>query len=78
MIQSQFSEAEIKECVMACAHNKAPGPDGFTMTFFTNCWEIVSKVVAAVQNIFERSFNAHLHSLIGSIYKIISKCSLRG
>ncbi|WMV46021.1 hypothetical protein MTR67_039406 [Solanum verrucosum] len=41
MLECQFSEAEIKECVMACARDKAPGPDGFTMAFFTNCWEII-------------------------------------
>jgi len=97
MLQSQFTEDEIKDCVMACAGDKAPGPDGYTMAFFITCWEVVKKeVVAAVQNfhdqgIFERSFNATFIalipkkigakeltdfrpiSLIGSIYKIISK-----
>ena len=70
MLECQFSEAEIKECVMACSRDKASGPDGFTMAFFTNCWEIVSKeVVAGVQNFhnqnpFGRSFNATFIALI--------------
>lgn len=34
MLQSQFGEQEIRDCVMACAGDKAPGPDGFSMAFF--------------------------------------------
>ncbi|WMV40391.1 hypothetical protein MTR67_033776 [Solanum verrucosum] len=34
MLQSQFTEDEIKDCVMACAGDKAPGPNGYTMAFF--------------------------------------------
>ncbi|XP_049347879.1 uncharacterized protein LOC125812432 [Solanum verrucosum] len=70
MLQSQFTEDEIKDCVMACAGDKAPGPDGYTMAFFITCWEVVRKeVVATVQNfhdhgIFERSFNATFIALI--------------
>ncbi|WMV31736.1 hypothetical protein MTR67_025121 [Solanum verrucosum] len=51
MLHSQFTEDEIKDCVMACAGDKAPGPDGYTMAFFITCWEVVRKeVVAAIQN----------------------------
>nr|XP_009762741.1 PREDICTED: uncharacterized protein LOC104214730 [Nicotiana sylvestris] len=88
---------EIWDSVKACAGDKAPGPDGFTMAFFTTCWEVVKKDVVAVvqifyeQGIFEKSLNATFValipkklgakelrdfrpiSLIGSIYKIISK-----
>ncbi|WMV46336.1 hypothetical protein MTR67_039721 [Solanum verrucosum] len=97
MLEEQFSEKEIMDCVMACARDKAPGPDGYTMAFFIACWDVVNKeVVAAVQNFhaqsfFEKSFNATFIalipkkigakelkdfrpiSLIGSIYKILSK-----
>lgn len=49
MLQSQFTENEIKDYVMACARDKAPGPDGFTMAFFISCWDVVSRdVIAAV------------------------------
>ncbi|WMV57474.1 hypothetical protein MTR67_050859 [Solanum verrucosum] len=96
-LQGQFEEHEIKNCVFSCAGDKAPGPDGFTMAFFKQCWEEVKQeVVAAIQNFhdqsyFEKSFNATFIalipkkvgatelkdfrpiSLIGSIYKIISK-----
>ena len=97
MLQSPFEEQEIWSSVQACAGDKVPGPDGFTMAFFKHCWEVMNtEVIANTQNlherdIFERSFNAtHVAlipkkmganelkdfrpiSLIGSIYKIISK-----
>ncbi|WMV49662.1 hypothetical protein MTR67_043047 [Solanum verrucosum] len=47
MLQSQFGEQEIKECVFACVGDKAPGPDGFTMAFFMQCWEVVKTDVTA-------------------------------
>lgn len=55
MLQSQFSKKEIKDCVMACARDKTPGPDGYTMAFFIACWDAVSKDVAAVQNFHDPS-----------------------
>lgn len=70
MLQSQFGEQEIKECVFACAGDKAPGPDGFTMAFFIQCWEVVKMdVIATIQNFhsqgyFEKSFNATFIALI--------------
>ncbi|KAM3251590.1 hypothetical protein P3L10_005660 [Capsicum annuum] len=42
MLQSQFSEKEIRDCVMACARDKAPGPDGYIMAFFNACWDVPS------------------------------------
>lgn len=81
----------------ACAGDKAPGPDGYSMAFFIHCWEVVRvEVVATIQNFheqgfFEKSFNTTFIalipkkmgakelkdfrpiSLIGSVYKIISK-----
>lgn len=34
--------------------DKAPGPDGFTMTFFQHCWSVVKEdVMAALEAFFE-------------------------
>ncbi|XP_019242559.1 PREDICTED: uncharacterized protein LOC109222690, partial [Nicotiana attenuata] len=55
MLQSPFGEQEIWDSVKACAGDKAPGPDGFSMAFFNKCWVVVKKdVVAAVQNFYEQ------------------------
>jgi hypothetical protein len=61
---------------------KPPGPDGFPMAFFQNCWDIVhSDILEVIQyfhgmDSFEKSLNATfltLINLVGGIYKIISK-----
>ncbi|KAF3627776.1 putative HUA2-like protein 3-like [Capsicum annuum] len=70
LLQSPFGEQEIWESVKFCARDKAPGPNGFSMAFFTQCWEVVkTEVVAVVQNfyeqgVFEKSFNATFVALI--------------
>lgn len=45
------------DSIKACAGEKAPGPDGFTMDFFKHCWEVIREdLVAVFQNFHERSF----------------------
>ena len=97
MLQKEFEDQEIWESVKICAGDKAPRPDGNTMTFFTHCWEVIGgEVINVVKNfherrVFQKSFNSTyvalipkkigakeltkfiLISLIGSVYKIISK-----
>ena len=52
-LMAPFEAQEIIECIKACAGDKAPGPDGFSMTFFRQCWDIIKKeLVAAVQNFY--------------------------
>jgi len=36
-----FSEEEVKRVVFDMKENTAPGPDGFSVTFYKYCWEIV-------------------------------------
>jgi hypothetical protein len=36
-----FTEAEIKKSIDLLPADKAPGPDGFTGTFFKSCWDII-------------------------------------
>ncbi|WMV14449.1 hypothetical protein MTR67_007834 [Solanum verrucosum] len=69
-LMAPFEAQEILEGIKACAGDKAPGPDGFSMAFFSQCWEVIKKeVVAAVQNfheegVFEKSINATFVTLI--------------
>nr|XP_016454476.1 PREDICTED: uncharacterized protein LOC107778702 [Nicotiana tabacum] len=63
-LQREFDEQEILEGLRACAADKAPGPDGYTMGFFLHCWELVG--AGDLKDYMPIS-------LIGSLYKIISK-----
>lgn len=66
VLQSPFEEQEIWDSVKACAGDKAPGPDGFSVVFLNKCWEVIKEdVVAAVQNfhsqdVFEKKHECHL------------------
>ena len=55
---------------MSMKGEKAPGPDGFPMTFFHTCWSMVKDDLMAVfhtfheHGSFERSLNATFLTLI--------------
>ena len=65
-----FEENEILHVVQGCNGDKAPGPDGFSLAFFQQCWGVVGKDMLAVCHefheycSFERSLNATFVSLI--------------
>lgn len=40
-LEREFSNEEIKVALDGLVGDKAPGPDGFNLTFFQSCWEIV-------------------------------------
>lgn len=64
---------------------KAPGPDGFTMVFLKNCWDVKSDLIRVFSEFFKRStINKSMNStfiilipkrngLLSSVYKIIGK-----
>lgn len=41
LFQAPFEKQEILESIKACADDKAPGPEGYSMAFFSHCWEII-------------------------------------
>lgn len=43
MLQSPFEIQEIWDSVKACAGDKAPESNGFSMAFYHQCWEVVNK-----------------------------------
>ncbi|CAN4090148.1 unnamed protein product [Withania somnifera] len=69
-LQRPFSEAEVLNIVKQCDGDKAPGPDGFSMSFFKFFWETLKDdLMQTIQNfhqneIFEKSFNATFVALI--------------
>lgn len=69
-LEREFEEEEILDVVNGMDKDKAPGPDGFTLTFFQDCWDVVRddimKVFAEVYSYkrFEKSLNATFIALI--------------
>ena len=44
-LEVPFSEEEIHFALMEMRGDKAPGPDGFTMAFWQDCWDVVKEEV---------------------------------
>jgi hypothetical protein len=96
-LEEPFEEREVREVIKGMDRDKAPGPDGFSMAFFQDCWEVVKGDFMAVfeefhaRGEFVKSINStfishipktqgakeikdfHPISLVGGVYKIISK-----
>ncbi|XP_059623114.1 uncharacterized protein LOC132266277 [Cornus florida] len=44
-LESSFTKEEVLKALKSCNGDKAPGPDGFTMTFLLESWEVVRQEV---------------------------------
>ena len=70
LLLAPFEVQEILESIKACAGDKAPGPDGYSMAFFNQCLDIIKpNLVATMQQFhkaerFEKSINATFVALI--------------
>ncbi|XP_028115366.1 uncharacterized protein LOC114313201 [Camellia sinensis] len=63
VLEKEFTEAEVWKVVKKCDGNKAPGPDGFNLIYIQKGWQDKATSLNEYRPI----------SLIGSIYKILSK-----
>ncbi|WMV55702.1 hypothetical protein MTR67_049087 [Solanum verrucosum] len=69
-LELPFTELEISSALMACAPDKAPGPDGYTMAFFQKSRCFIKDDILAAFNFFHqncqmvRSSNASFIALI--------------
>jgi hypothetical protein len=72
-LEDPFEEREVREVIKGMDRDKAPGPDGFSMAFFQDCWEVVKGDFMAVfgdfhaRGKFVKSINSTFISLIPKI-----------
>jgi len=53
-LDQDITEEEIRAAAFSMQQDKAPGPDGFTVAFYRNHWEIIKKdFVRMVKNVFK-------------------------
>jgi hypothetical protein len=54
-LENPFEEKEVREVIKGMDRDKAPGPDGFSMAFFQDCWEVIKEdVMAAFEEFYTR------------------------
>jgi hypothetical protein len=69
-LELPFEEREVLEVVKGLNRDKAPGPDGFTLAFFQDCWEVIKTDLMGVfqdfhtHSKFVKSINATFLALI--------------
>jgi hypothetical protein len=72
-LEYPFEEKEVREVIKGMDRDKAPGPDGFSMAFFQDCWEVIKEDVMAVfeefytRGKFVKCINSTFISLIPKI-----------
>ncbi|RVW70180.1 hypothetical protein CK203_057138 [Vitis vinifera] len=54
-LDSSFTEEEISKAIFQLDRDKAPGPDGFTIAIFQDCWDVVKEDLVRVFVEFHRS-----------------------
>ena len=54
-LNSLFTEEEISRTIFQLDRDKAPGPDGFTIVVFQDCWDVIKEDLVRVFAEFHRS-----------------------
>jgi hypothetical protein len=73
-LEAPFEEREVWEVIKGMDGDKAPGPDGFTMAFFKECWGVIKGDFMAVftefhdQGEFVKSINSTFIALIPKVH----------
>jgi hypothetical protein len=63
-LEAPFSQEEIKETILLMPRDKAPGPDGFTCTFYRASSDIIKDDLITTFN--------QLHNLNGQGFKLLN------
>ncbi|XP_071694908.1 uncharacterized protein [Rutidosis leptorrhynchoides] len=54
-LEFKFNESEVFEAIKSCGKNKAPGPDGFNLLFYSKYWDIIKDDLMCALNWFWES-----------------------
>ena len=54
LLNSPFSEEEVRKVIFDMKENSAPGPDGFGVSFYKSCWEIIKNDFMELINDFHK------------------------
>lgn len=72
-LDNPFSEAEVWAAIVASPAEKAPGPDGFSGTFFRACWSVIKDDIMAVFDHFYRLADGSFSDLNTAMIALIPK-----
>ncbi|RVX05678.1 putative ribonuclease H protein [Vitis vinifera] len=70
-LESPFTEKEISKATFQLDMDKAPGPDGFTITVFQDCWDVIKEDLVRVFAEFNRSGIINQRRLRGVLHETI-------
>ena len=76
-LELPFEEREVLKVVKGMNRAKAPGPDGFSMAFFQDCWDVIKIDIMGVfidfhaPRKFEKNLNATFIALIPKKSRVI-------
>jgi len=76
LLDRPFTEEEIKNVIKELPAEKAPGPDGFTGTFYKVCWSIIKNDVMSALCSFYNLRAGPLDKLNGANIVLIPKSDL--
>lgn len=71
-LELPFEEREVLEVVKSMNREKAPGPDGFPLAFFQDCWDVIKLDIMGVFTDFH-AYNKFVKSLDASFIALIPK-----
>ncbi|RVW91479.1 Transposon TX1 uncharacterized 149 kDa protein [Vitis vinifera] len=73
-LDSPFTEEEISKAIFQLDRDKAPGPDGFTIAVFQECWDVIKEDLVRVFAEFHRSGIINQNTNASFIVLIPKKC----
>ncbi|RVW96282.1 LINE-1 retrotransposable element ORF2 protein [Vitis vinifera] len=77
-LDSPFAEAEIFNAIFQLDRDKAPGPDGFTIAVFQDCWDVIKEDLVRVFAEFHNSGIINQNTNASFIVLLPKKRRLRG